>query len=322
MTGWVLFLDYLIVMALSALFLPHYLAGAFQIERARPQARGTTSSPSARSPRSASSGSSGARPLHDRDPRRRPRRARHSSLLLGFGLALLFDAGRAHARTRPRHEPDWTRSRSRFRSRCSRTRASRRSPTWPRRRGGPGSTCRAACSPRSPSSWRLRGDRLCRLSAFPVENGQTAARHDLAERAVDRHRRGARTAHLAVGARRRASALRRHLRCADPAREHRDCGLRLRPTRVLARRARDAAARVRSARPTHPHRAAVDPRAVAISIALLVVVDAAAGNPVIFLASLFSFGVLLAFAAAQLAVPPAAGHFARSSAARTACRST
>jgi APA family basic amino acid/polyamine antiporter len=31
-TGWVLFLDYLIVMALSALFLPHYLGGAFGIE--------------------------------------------------------------------------------------------------------------------------------------------------------------------------------------------------------------------------------------------------------------------------------------------------
>jgi basic amino acid/polyamine antiporter, APA family len=31
MTGWVLFLDYLIVMALSALFLPHYLAGALQV---------------------------------------------------------------------------------------------------------------------------------------------------------------------------------------------------------------------------------------------------------------------------------------------------
>ncbi len=31
MTGWVLFLDYIIVMALSALFLPHYLAGAFQV---------------------------------------------------------------------------------------------------------------------------------------------------------------------------------------------------------------------------------------------------------------------------------------------------
>lgn len=42
--------------------------------------------------------------------------------------------------------------------------------------------------------------------------------------------------------------------------------------------------------------------AAVIAIALLVTVDAAAGNPVIFLASLFSFGVLLAFAAAQIAV--------------------
>src|SRR4051795_1207125 len=32
MTGWALFLDYLIVMELSALFLPHYLAGALQIQ--------------------------------------------------------------------------------------------------------------------------------------------------------------------------------------------------------------------------------------------------------------------------------------------------
>src|ERR671934_2503039 len=32
MTGWALFLDYLIVMALSALFLPHYLAGALQVD--------------------------------------------------------------------------------------------------------------------------------------------------------------------------------------------------------------------------------------------------------------------------------------------------
>src|SRR5437763_251889 len=35
MTGWVLFLDYLIVMALSAIFLPHYLAGAFQVDALR-----------------------------------------------------------------------------------------------------------------------------------------------------------------------------------------------------------------------------------------------------------------------------------------------
>src|SRR6476661_7875959 len=32
MTGWVLFLDYLIVIALSALFLPHYLAAAIRID--------------------------------------------------------------------------------------------------------------------------------------------------------------------------------------------------------------------------------------------------------------------------------------------------
>jgi APA family basic amino acid/polyamine antiporter len=32
MTGWALFLDYLIVIALSALFLPHYLAGALQVD--------------------------------------------------------------------------------------------------------------------------------------------------------------------------------------------------------------------------------------------------------------------------------------------------
>ena len=31
MTGWVLFLDYLIVISLSALFVPHYLAGALQV---------------------------------------------------------------------------------------------------------------------------------------------------------------------------------------------------------------------------------------------------------------------------------------------------
>src|SRR5215470_11844609 len=34
-TGWVLFLDFLIVMALSALFVPHYFAGAFRVESLR-----------------------------------------------------------------------------------------------------------------------------------------------------------------------------------------------------------------------------------------------------------------------------------------------
>ena len=45
-TGWALFLDYLIVIALSALFLPHYLAGAFNWTRST-ATRGTSSSRSA-----------------------------------------------------------------------------------------------------------------------------------------------------------------------------------------------------------------------------------------------------------------------------------
>ena len=44
LTGWALFLDYLIVIALSALFLPHYLAGALQVPRARSQPVGRRSS--------------------------------------------------------------------------------------------------------------------------------------------------------------------------------------------------------------------------------------------------------------------------------------
>src|ERR687883_2099792 len=35
MTGWALFLDYLIVIALSALFLPHYVAAALRIDALR-----------------------------------------------------------------------------------------------------------------------------------------------------------------------------------------------------------------------------------------------------------------------------------------------
>ena len=47
LTGWVLFLDYLIVIALSTLFLPHYLGAALGVAGAARDARGTCSSPSA-----------------------------------------------------------------------------------------------------------------------------------------------------------------------------------------------------------------------------------------------------------------------------------
>ena len=57
-TGWALFLDYLIVMALSALFLPHYLGAALSSESLRGVAMGRAdrrASSSRRSPACASS---------------------------------------------------------------------------------------------------------------------------------------------------------------------------------------------------------------------------------------------------------------------------
>ena len=44
LTGWALFLDYLIVIALSALFLPHYLGAAHGVGRRSSATRGTWSS--------------------------------------------------------------------------------------------------------------------------------------------------------------------------------------------------------------------------------------------------------------------------------------
>ena len=40
-TGWVLFLDYLVVIALAALFVPHYLGGGARLGRHQRRARGT-----------------------------------------------------------------------------------------------------------------------------------------------------------------------------------------------------------------------------------------------------------------------------------------
>ena len=60
-TGWALFLDYLIVIALSALFLPHYVGAALERRRAARLAVGHRRRASARSPRSAASGSRAAR---------------------------------------------------------------------------------------------------------------------------------------------------------------------------------------------------------------------------------------------------------------------
>ena len=95
------------------------------------------------------------------------------------------------------------------------------------------------------------------LSAFPVENGQTALgttwlKAPLIGIAEALH------GHLASWLVAAIRGVRRRVRRADPARERRDRALGRRAPRLLARRARHAAASVRAARPAHAHRSRVD----------------------------------------------------------------
>ena len=148
-TGWVLFLDFLIVMALSALFVPHYVAGAF-------------GAPSLReSPWDALIGCSVIvviAGVQGRPPNETPRRS------VRRRAARPRRAERARA---PRARPPavaarrwWTASHSKAartgatsrlpcRSRCSPTRDSRRSPTSRRRRRSRAGRFRGRSSPRS-----------------------------------------------------------------------------------------------------------------------------------------------------------------------------
>ena len=87
-----------------------------------------------------------------------------------------------------------------------------------------------------------------------------------------------------------------------PAARGGDVDLRLRAARVLARRARAAAAGIRSAAQAHARLAAGRARVGRHLSTAIILAISALDNPFAFLASLFSFGVLLAFTAAQLAV--------------------
>jgi APA family basic amino acid/polyamine antiporter len=301
MTGWVLFLDYLIVMALSALFLPHYLAGAFQV---------------------------GAL---DREPWdeivavcaiagvglvRLVRRPGFYSigvvvaaldvltqlLLLGFGFALLATPG---ALT---HGLDLGTS-----------------PTWHSllfalplamlAYTGLETVANMAEEARRPGVDLPRGVftaialvvvvyvaiAYIGISAYPVENGQTALGTTWLKapligiaQALEGHLGSAVVAAVRgfVGVSGGlillasiATAVSGFGRVAYSLGEH---GMLPRAFGRLGRRTHIAPESIVAA--------------VSISVVLLVVVQAAAANPVIFLASLFSFGVLLAFIAAQVAV--------------------
>jgi APA family basic amino acid/polyamine antiporter len=301
MTGWVLFLDYLIVMALSAIFLPHYLAGAFQISSLR---RGPWDEVVAVG---AIAFVAAARLV------RRPGfytvgilvaalDVLTQLLLLGFGLVLLakpdalthhFDLGSS---------PSWHALLFSL-------------PLAMLAYTGLETVANMAEEARSPgvdipksvfSAVALVvlvyvAIAYVGLSAFPVEHGTTQLGHQWLKApligisealhghigsgvvAAIRGFVGVSGALILLAS--IATAVSGFGRLAYSLGEH---GMLPRAFGRLGRRTHIAPESILAA--------------AAISIGLLVTVDAAAGNPVIFLASLFSFGVLLAFAAAQIAV--------------------
>ena len=303
LTGWALFLDYLIVIALSTLFLPHYLGDGARHRRAARVAVGhrrrrrvilaiaavrlvaplaaphgrDSSSPGSTSRRSSCSSSSGSRCSSRRT---RSRRASTS------------------ARRRP-----GTTSRSRCRSRCSPTRASRPSPTSPRRRASRAGRCRAASS-----------------RAIGLVVVLTVA--DRRRRARRRSRsRTARPRSATSGCRRRSSGSSTRSAATLPAwlGDALRVYVGLTGALVLLAAATTSISgftrlahslgehgqlprELRAAQPAHARLAAGDRRGGRDLDRARDRHRRCVGDDVAFLASLYSFGVLLAFAAAQLAV--------------------
>ena len=144
-TGWVLFLDYLIVIALSTLFLPHYLAASLSAPSLDREPVGRDDRDRRHRRSSSARGSFAAR------------RSTSTALVLALldiavqmlvvvlGFACVFSPGVLVERLRLRDRPELARPLLRAAARDARLhRASRRSPTSPRRRASP-----AGCCPRS-----------------------------------------------------------------------------------------------------------------------------------------------------------------------------
>ena len=301
-TGWVLFLDYIIVITLSALFLPHYLGGALEIDALE------------RHPWDVVVGVAVIVAIAVVRLFRRPGLYTAGIgvavldlftqlLVVVLGLALLVSPD---ALTRgvelglgARAGPSW---RSPCRSRCSRTRAWRRWPTSPRRRGGRASTSRAACSARSasssPSTSRSpsSGSRPSRCPTArpssanewlfaPLLGIADVLGEDLSPLLADALRVfvGVSGALILLAA--ATTSVSGFGRLAYSLGEH---GMLPRTFGRLGRRTLISPAALASV--------------VVIAAGGLIAVTAAVDDEVAFLAALFSFGVLLAFAAAQLAV--------------------
>ena len=257
LTGWVLFLDYLIVIALSA-HLPAALPrrGA----RARLAARLARRRRRGRAP--------------DRRDRRRPARAEVAAALGSARRGGARSRDPAPARpARPRARVLARRAHERRRRRCRahvgrpRVRAAARAARVHRprdggepRRGDPRAGSHAAPEPvfRDRARGRDHGpDRGGRSLGLPGRERHDCSRRGVAARAARRHRLRARPA---LGPGGRAARLRRAHGRARPVHGRDDLDVGLHPARALARRARAAAARVRPPEPADTRLAAGDPR--------------------------------------------------------------
>ncbi len=241
-TGWVLFLDYLIVIALSALFLPHYLGYALHLNGLESEPWDVVAAVGV------VAGITAVRLV------RRPSLHRIGLVVAVVRRRHPGDARRARVRLpvlhRPAHERDLGGSRTvvaRARVRAAARDARLHRPRDGRepRRGGPRAGPRPAAHllQRAQRGGRdLRPDRDRRALGVPGRERRHGARHDLGRRAADGDRLGAPRGAAGLD-RRHPQRLRRSHGRADPAHGGHDLGLRDRQALVLARRARAAAAR-------------------------------------------------------------------------------
>ena len=301
LAGWALFLDYLIVMALSALFLPHYLAGAFQVDALR---RGPWDELVAVA---AIAGVGLVRLV------RRPGfytlgivvaalDVLTQLLLLGFGFVLLATPDALSKGLDLGSSPTWHSLLFALPLAMLAYTGLETVANLAEEAKRPGIDLpRSVFSAVTLVALVYVAIAYVGLSAYPVENGQTAlgttwlkapligiaeALHGhLGSGVVAAIRAFVGVSGALILLASVATAISGFGRLAYSLGEH---GMLPRRFGRLGRRTHIAPESIVAA--------------VLIAIALLVVVDAAAGNPVIFLASLFSFGVLLAFGAAQIAV--------------------
>ena len=259
LTGWVLFLDYLIVIALSALFFPHYLGAALGINSI------------ARHPGDAIAGSVVIALIAVSRLLRRTRLYTFGIavplldlvtqlLLVVLGFGLLFSGERADARDVARH--DAVVAPARVRAAAGDARVHRPRDRGESRGGGASAGARSAAQPVQRDRRRrrhLRADRARRAVGVPGVARHHRARRPVAAGSDHGHRLRAPAAPAAL-VRQRAPRLRRAYGRAGAARGRDDVDLRIRAARLLPRRARPAAARLRPAEPAHARRAGVGHR--------------------------------------------------------------